>query len=732
MPYQYNNDPMMCRCSRSTKLYKHPTDINPTIEAVIETGQLFISDRSVTSGKKVLRQISSSANGAEVPVGYWCPSTVLNMYPITGGEEDPEQAIEYDDSIAVDEVYSVRSPRVTVYTSKDGAAIYQHDLKAKDLLYVDRQITVNCNGTMQTRYHITDTDGDNSVIDKWVLWNGYIGSPNTVEVELPVMKTVSAPKNVTTTQVMSTFTSTDANTPMPLADTDGDGIDDETGLIVDAVDANMGSDAYLDYIASFNLNTSTISLQNVPIGRMTFVHGMPFQYNYITDRRLGATTMFANVANPSNRGEDGGENDPDMYGRTFAKEIAGNMPVMVLTPGKPVYLTKVRDFLSNSGAGTSVLEAFSPFWSDQSSGERNSTMENFLDAAEDSTYDYFSFEVDMTQYYMYANSPCRTSAALMGLNDRYLNGMRCTEIDWAKYNTNATQDYNIFEEVIGLGHGVSFAYDPLSSVSDTLTNSTTESQISGLFNQISGTARELQFVGGQLGASELLNINDYEQALSSADIGNESWLNRVTSAFGNTAKGFNIRFPEIWADSSHTRSYDVDMHFIAPYATNYCKWRYVTCPFLLLFAMAAPHAPSSQSVYGRPFLIRAFSLGYFNVENGIIESITWKRFGDGDMISQNGIPTQIDVSISFKDLYHVLTMGNTAGLSNMGAYFANTGFMDLIGTLSGVNINYLTLGERISFYVSTSMNMVKDIPSTFMRTIQDRFRQIVDDFIYNT
>ena len=174
------------------------------------------------------------------------------------------------------------------------------------------------------------------------------------------------------------------------------------------------------------------------------------------------------------------------------------------------------------------------------------------------------------------------------------------------------------------------------------------------------------------------------------------------------------------------------MHFIAPYATNYCKWRYVTCPFLLLFTMAAPHAPSSQSVYGRPFLIRAFSLGYFNVENGIIESITWKRFGDGDMISQNGIPTQIDVSISFKDLYHVLTMGNTAGLSNMGAYFANTGFMDLIGTLSGVNINYLTLGERISFYVSTSMNMVKDIPSTFMRTIQDRFRQIVDDFIYNT
>lgn len=745
MAYQYSNEVLMCRCSKTTKLYKQPTDINPTIEAILEAGQTFISERSVTSGKKVLRQITSSANNSPVPTGYWCPSTVLTTYPVEIEDETEDDIqVEYDDSIVVDEVFTVKSSKMMMYQTKDGSAIYLHGLSKGDKIYVDRQVTVNCNGTLQTRYRVKATDPTRgSLVGKWILWNGYVGSSSDEEVSAPVLRTATQSGSAlfaTTAEVLSTFTNTVENTITPR---DGDTTDDstETGdYIADGQISKMSDDAWQIYINQFDngVGISFTSLQGSPIGRMMFVHGMPFQYTYITDRRLGAQGLYGNTSSGQSGNNNQRVDNPmkdgvmDMYGRTFAKEIAGNMPIMVLIPGEPEYLTKVGDvFFSRSASGDEV-EAFSAFWTDQTDFERRSTLEQFLDVASDSTYDYFSFRVNMTQYYIYANSPCRTAAALMGLQDRYIGGEPCTKFDWSNYNQNATHDYNMFEEVIGLGEGISFAYDPLSSVSDTMTNSTTESQLSGLFNQIGSTTRELQFFAGQLGADEFLNLDGYEESLANAGLGEKGWFSRVTDTLGNITKGFNIRFPEIWADSSHSRSYDVDMHFITPYATDYCKWRYVICPFLLLFAMAAPHAPRSQSIYGRPFLIRAFSLGYFNVENGIIESITWKRFGDGDMISQNGIPTQIDVSISFKDLYHVLTMGNTAGLTNMGAYFANTGFMDLIGTLSGVNINYQTLGQRISFYASTSINMITDLPSTFMRSIQDRFHAIADSFIYRS
>ena len=754
MAYTTTNISLMCRCSRTTKLYQNINDIQPTISAILSAGTIFVSDKTAVVGNTVLRQITSSPTNENLPFGYWCPASVLEEYTIET-EDEPVEEVTYDDSISVDETLRVKSSKVTVYVDKQTSAIVTHTLKQNDTLTVDRKVSCNCNGVVQSRYHITDTSSeDKSVIDKWVLNNGYVSvMSKVVTPKLAAARSLTSPfpslipslpndtsddskdttytspiviQNTNQTAVNSLFTNSIIKSPDALMEQGINNIQMLQEAAENYAESQYATDAFEAYASEYSRIDN--SLGNVPIGRMTFVHGMPFQYNYITDRRIGATAKYAYDGASVNAAKNG---DVDMYGRIFAKEIAGNMPIMVLIPGEPVYLTKAEGLFKYRGsASKSLKDLFAPFWADLSGSDYDSALEDLL-ANTDGVYDYFSFQINMTEYYNYANPLCRQSAALMKLGDRQIMGKSCTTFNWADYNKDVSQDYNVFAEVIGYGDGISFAYDPLSAISDSLGNDTSESQFASMLQGLTSKARELQFIAGQSGSSALnglFSASDFEGSVSDINTGLAS---RLGTFLENVSKGFNIRFPDIWTGSSHTRSYSVDMHFITPYATNYCKWRYVLCPFFMLFALAAPQAPLSMSVYGRPFTIRAFSLGYFNVENGIIESIEWRRFGDGDMISQNGIPTQMDVSIGFKDLYHVLTQGKTNTPKYMGAFFSNIGLMDMIGALSGVNVNMISLGDRISIYFNTAVQSIMDIPTNFMSNVQDRFHRVADRFIYN-
>jgi hypothetical protein len=122
---------------------------------------------------------------------------------------------------------------------------------------------------------------------------------------------------------------------------------------------------------------------------------------------------------------------------------------------------------------------------------------------------------------------------------------------------------------------------------------------------------------------------------------------------------------------------------------------------------------------------------------GIINSIQWKRFGDGDMISADGIPTEIDVTVDFEDLYQQVAISKftgdiTASATAVGIFFNNTGLMDLIGTLSGVNMNKISITERLSLYTSAWAGSVLDTGQNFMRTISDRFANIATDLFYGS
>lgn len=527
---------------------------------------------------------------------------------------------------------------------------------------------------------------------------------------------------------------------------------DRLGNYVDYSEEDAVQQAFQNNHQYYQQAVPDASLMGFPVGRMMFVHGMPFQFTSITDRRNNAP------ANPTllETAEYGLKNlTADVYGRSFAKEIAANMPVCTIVPGKPKFLTNVKDgFLpSVTDVKAKIQEIFSGTPSRRMVSDSMITSLTYdfdagIDALKNNgegAYEYYSLEIDTKTYFEYVNSLAHTSARLMGLDaeEYHWMGESPVNIDWGKFNTAESQDEGIYTRITGLNDGVSFAYDPTGSVSDQISNQTTESSLASTLNGWSAKAREVEFLLGYTSGVDLGELLDTANFTESAPPSVEgsalqtaisNTIGRVGSWLNNSILGMNIKFPEIWSESQHMQSYEITMHFISPYADLFSKWRYVLVPFFHAFALAAPRSDKNVSQYRSPFLIRAYSKGYFNVEMGIVESLNWKRYGDGSMISEDGIPLQIDVDLTFKDMYHVLTMTNMysdingEGVSNMENFFNNTGLMDMIGTLSGVNMNRINTAQRLELFAQSALDTAGSSTSNWMRGISDHVRNFMEKF----
>ena len=455
---------------------------------------------------------------------------------------------------------------------------------------------------------------------------------------------------------------------------------------------------------------SGYSLMSIPIYRYNYVHGMPFQFTPLTDRRYYSDTIDTDGADSS-----------DMYGRLFAQTIVADTPIAVFTPGLPRYLTSATTGIQ---ASTSQQRSLLSLLNDQDDADLQTLLNS------DKNLEYFSLGVTLTEYFKYVNALTRNSARLMGIGQTTLYNSPCENLDWGNYNKEIDST-SVLSDILGIDGGVSFAFDPQSGISHTLANSTTASSIASQLNTYSAQARELEFIAGASTAATQLNpvketISGILSGVGGDDSGNNIF-SRLATGINNVVQGLNIKFPEIWSDSEQQQSYSCEMKFVSPYASEFCCWRYVLVPFFHLLPLAAPRATKSLNSYTSPFLIRAYSKGYFNVEMGIIDTLTYKRFGDGDMITGDGVPSQIDVEVSFHDLYKQLTVA-TAGGTNVVLFFNNTGLIDLLGTLSGVNMNRLSIPDRLSLFFLNEYNWATGIVGNFRRKITDHFNTFLHKF----
>lgn len=452
---------------------------------------------------------------------------------------------------------------------------------------------------------------------------------------------------------------------------------------------------------SINNNTSSsktvMSGATIPLFRM--VHGLPFQFNPITDRRA--------VKN----------NTKDGYGWMYAKEYLATTPIVSFIPGSP-------SFLSSWSIGTKdkdkVIAALATGVTETLDSVQQGLSKNVQ---------YYTHKSDWDSYYEYVNTCCRVSATLMGIGDMKIDGIALKNYDWRVFNNNTDKAYksnisDIIRGLTGVDAAVMFAYEPNSSISNNLGNSTTESALSGAMKSASAKAREAEFLLGAGAGIEFESSSDeyIEQMIPKmSDVSKynpNNPLSRVLRHGKNVMTGANLLFPEIWNDSSYVKDYSIDIKLESPYANKLSKYLYVLVPFWHLFCLAGPRT-QDVNAYQAPFLIKAYSKGYFDVQLGMIDSISFKKYGDGESMGDDMLPMSLEVTLSFKDLYQALSM---TSVKRAVLFYNNTGFMDMLGTMSGVSMNRESMLDRLALFGEQSaINMVRDIKGRAQEYVLDAF-----------
>ena len=545
MAYEITNKAYLCRTIRSTKLYARPNDIKST--NIIIPGDITITTSNVCdNGIVKFLKISDVLTGENKEwVGLWISDDEVEKTEILQEEETPQET-QFDDSVAIDEQLVIKASNILLYENEYAGTGISMDLPVGSLIISDRMININFNGTKQTRYRIKelyDPDGNNLFLADgcWVRLGSEVSLISDIEdvkidQNYPILRYAArdrkpgtgsttssqskndkrrqqqinlanekkfqeakkAANNVTVANVMAASAVSGIN---PGASTirktsqSGNSVQTQNRNVTNIVNQTYDVETFNNAVEGYRQGYQSTgkSIMGTPIGRMLFVHGMPFQFTHYTDRRPGSEKQYGNSSeyyDLTRVGRSTSSATADFYGRIFEKEIASNIPIMSVVPGEPQFLTmNTGRFVlpSVTGASNKLKNEFSKLFS-ADDFEVGSIVDSSNALAKGSNvYQYYSMTINTKEYFKYVNTLCRMSAILMGLKDFTYNGKSCTDIDWGDQNSttsNGGSDFNLFEEVIGVDGGVSFAYDPGSSVTDSLGNSLSESQFANLLKTL--------------------------------------------------------------------------------------------------------------------------------------------------------------------------------------------------------------------------------------------------------
>ena len=430
-----------------------------------------------------------------------------------------------------------------------------------------------------------------------------------------------------------------------------------------------------------NISQSVVKLMST---KTKGIEGLPYQFMETVDRRILNTDV----------------------GRKYGERIFGRLPLLFLTPCEPLFMD---DF--DNASRNAAMEALL--------GNTNNISELVNGSGR-----YYSVKFNYAEYYTYLNTMLGCVAAYLSdneggclFNKKIAIGdedpREIGKIDWSnELNSSFKTFFSSKENIV-------FYLDGLDTVSESFTNETTQSSIASTINGFSDTAREVKFLFGENGNAMADLINSGSEITNNIT---SSLQGAVTNVAGGIVgslsnKGVNtvlnggkIIFPEIWSDSDFSRSYNIEIKLRSPDHDNLSIFLNIIKPYCKLLALAMPRARVDSSgvldpnAYGSPFLVKAFSKGMFNIDMGIITSMTVNK-GATCCWNDDGLPTQIDISLEIKDLYSKLAMSTLDVLhpiQSISGIVNNTAYMDFLANMAGLNIAQMEVGRRITmaYYLS--------------------------------
>lgn len=403
------------------------------------------------------------------------------------------------------------------------------------------------------------------------------------------------------------------------------------------------------------------------------IHGMPYQFMNSVDARPDSSYKF---------------------GRKYTEKIITKMPLLLLTPGKPKFMKEFKDDSKLNILNYAKRKGI------------DATMESLL--GKDEQGKLYSFETCYKDYYSFVNPMCQRMARYLGIHEKRLdsNSKQFGSYEWEDYTNSA------FRNFISSKENIAFYIDSDTQISESFSNSTGESMLTqGFADNISNMARELQFL---LGASAGIEFDKLSDDSTFQDF--DKWADKFSSflpkrlvsnlkqGFKSITSGGKMIFPEIWNDSTFSRSYRISMKLRTPDADVLSWYMNIGVPMIHLICLVAPHQLGANG-FQSPFLVRGWYKGFFNCDMGIITDMDISK-GDKGKWTLDGLPTEVDISFTIKDLYQILTITSDKKISDL---LANTALLDYIANMCGINVAKPDLDRAIDLMYLTIKNKVNDV-----------------------
>lgn len=418
-------------------------------------------------------------------------------------------------------------------------------------------------------------------------------------------------------------------------------------------------EGYLDKIQDFlsdpigSAKDFINNLNNADVSTLREIYGIPYQFTNLTDPRVTGASTFSF--------------EQDKIGRKYNEMIFRRMPTLILQAGVPDFMQGFSDEAAAKISGMIL-------------GKLPGTNSDMIEATMKNAGKYYGLKLMPNEYFDAVNAQCRAMAVLLGLENEsitingYTDNLR--SYNWANVCGSRMWGY--------YAGAVQFYINSDAQVTETFGNGTTQSQLANKMNQLGATASEMQFLLGGMGKYTGFNTweNFGQEALKTGDARNATGLfDTLVNNISTLMAGGRMFFPEIWNDSQFMRQYAVSIKLDSPDCDDLSIYLNILVPLAHILGFVQPRFTGTNT-YISPFLVRGFYKSQFHIDMGIITGCEIKK-GDVGAWTQSGLPTQIEVDLTIKDLYNVLAMALQNGTADL---IGNPMQLDYLANLCGINI----------------------------------------------
>lgn len=300
-----------------------------------------------------------------------------------------------------------------------------------------------------------------------------------------------------------------------------------------------------------------------------------------------------------------------------------------------------------------------------------------------------------------------------------------------RYSTTSSTDEEdaTMESLLQTANFLQFYCDPDMGTSEGGSNNVGESKIKGMLDTGSDAMKELAFITSSGGVSSeglqditgsgLNALSDH--ITSSSGAGVTEFLKRILDTSGSVLKGENVIMPQIYNSSDYERRKSLTVHLKAPYGNKYAYYMDVLVPMFHLLCLALPKQTTANT-YGAPFLIKAYCEGVFTCNLGIVTGISINKTVSPESWTNDGFPSEVDVTLDIVDLYSDLTMSPQ---NSPALFLSNSSLIEYLATTCGLNLLQPQLSTKMSYIIQTVKNSITDIPHNIISEVTDKIENIV-------